>query len=133
MTAELAVPAEDAWSLLVDTRRWPDWGPSVASVELDPAPGVDPATSQLIQAGSTGSVLTAVRLRLPFRVTAFTPGRSWSWQVAGVAATDHRVEPLGPERCRVGFGVPVAAVAYLGVCRVALQRIGAILDERSVQ
>jgi hypothetical protein len=33
------------------------------------------------------------------------------------------VEALGPDRCRVGFGVPWVAAPYLLVCRAAIIRI----------
>jgi hypothetical protein len=63
---------------------------------------------------------------LPFTVTAVVDGRRWCWNVAGVPATDHTVTPLDDGRCRVGFGVPVVAAAYLAVCRVALRRIATL-------
>jgi hypothetical protein len=34
-----------------------------------------------------------------------------------------RVEPLGPDRCRLSFGVGWVALPYLAVCRVAIGRI----------
>jgi hypothetical protein len=107
--------AADVWALLADPGRWPLWGPSVrgAVVHGDGA----------IRAGATGSVRTALGVTLPFEVTLFEPGRRWAWTVAGIGATDHRVDPLGPGRCRVAFGVPWPAAAYLPVCRVAITRI----------
>ncbi|MFN3216539.1 MAG: hypothetical protein ACE367_08600 [Acidimicrobiales bacterium] len=50
-----------------------------------------------------------------------------SWKVAGVPATSHAVEALGDDRCRAGFGVPVAAAPYLAVCALALRRIERIV------
>jgi hypothetical protein len=50
--------------------------------------------------------------------------------VAGIPATGHRVEPLGPERCRVVFEVPLLAAPYLAVCRVAALKIRTILEGR---
>lgn len=127
-TVELDAPADLAWSTLVDTRRWPEWGPSVARVELDPDTVADPAQPHRIGAGTVGHVRTAVGVRLAFRVTRFTAGRDWRWSVAGIPATDHRVEPLDEQRCRVGIGVPVAASPYLVVCRVALGRIRSLAE-----
>jgi hypothetical protein len=131
-TRVIHAPAEVAWEILVDLDLWPVWGPSVRSVELDyEADPQSPAASaadrdarpRMLEAGSRGRVLSAAGVRLPFEVTSFLPGRSWSWRVAGVRATDHRVVPLADESCRVGFGVGIAAAPYLAVCRVALSRI----------
>lgn len=110
---EMQVDPDVAWQLLVDTSRWPEWGPSVTEVDL-PGGRIGP--------GSSGRVRTVPGPRLRFEVTEFTEGRSWSWRVAGVPATSHRVEPV-PGGCRVTFGVPVAAAPYLVVCREALRRI----------
>jgi hypothetical protein len=117
------VPAapEVVWDLLVDTSRWPEWGPSVTAVELDDAPAT-PATGTRITAGSTGRVRTAVGVWVPFRITGFNDGRRWSWNVAGIPATSHTVEPA-PGGCRVGFGIPLLVAPYALVCQVALARI----------
>lgn len=119
VTREIDASADIVWRLLVDTDVWPSWGPSVSAVTLD---------DDELRIGSTGTVQTVVGLRLPFEITAFEPGSSWSWSVAGIAATDHRVEPLGDDRCLAAFGAPWLAAPYLAVCRRALKR----LDELAV-
>lgn len=113
---QVDAPAERVWSILVDTRRWPDWGPSVASAAVD---GGDPA----IGPDATGTVRTALGVRLPFRVTDWDEGRSWRWDVARLPATGHVVRELTPSRCEVVFEVPWFAAPYVAVCRVALDRI----------
>lgn len=118
---EMGAPAAAAWELLTDTRRWPEWGPSVTGVECG---------ERFIGPGTTGWVRTVIGLRVPFRITDFEAGRRWCWEVAGIPATGHRVEPLGPERCRVIFEVPLLAAPYLAVCRVAALKIRAILEGR---
>ena len=110
------------WELLVDVRRWPEWGPSVRHATL--------ATSRL-ELGSRGTVRTVIGLELPFEVTRFEEGRSWSWSVAGCPATDHLVEARGPAASCVAFAVPWIARPYLVVCRVALGRLDK-LGERDV-
>jgi hypothetical protein len=112
-------PAAAAWELFVDTRRWPEWGPSVARVDCP---------VRCIGQGPHGRVQTAFGLWLSFQVTEFRAGHCWRWRVAGIAATGHRVEALGPDRCRVVFEVPVVAAPYLLVCRWAAQRIKKILE-----
>ena len=122
VSRDLAVPAEVMWELLVDVRRWPEWGPSLRNATL--------VTSRL-ELGSSGSVRTVIGLELPFEVTRFEEGRSWSWNVAGIPATDHVVEARGTDASRVAFGVPWFALPYLVVCRVALRRLET-LGEREV-
>jgi hypothetical protein len=106
--------ASEAWRLLVDTRRWPEWGPSIRAVECP---------TRFIGPGSRGRVRTAIGLWFWFEVVEFEEGRRWSWRVGGVPATGHRVEPLGARRCRVVFEVPAPAWPYAVVCRRALRRI----------
>ena len=114
-------PAHAAWSVLSHLERWPDWGPSVRSVE--------PPSGQ-VEPDLRGTVVSAVGVRLPFRITSVEPGRRWRWSVAGIGATDHRVEPLGPHRCLVGIGVPWWASPYLAVCRVGLARLAAVAHDQ---
>lgn len=115
-------PGDVLWTLLTDPDHWPAWGPSVRSAEID---------GPRLEAGTTGTVTTAIGIDLPFEITSFEPGVQWSWKVAGVPATDHRVEALAPARCRVGFGVPAWAAPYLAVCRLALRRLDALATTES--
>nr|WP_249420113.1 SRPBCC family protein [Rhabdothermincola salaria] len=119
--AEYDAPATMLWDLLVDTDAWPRWGPSVRSAALD---------ADELAEGVRGTVTTAVGVTLPFEITTFEPGTRWAWKVATVPATDHRVEAIGPQRCRVGFGVALPAAPYLAVCRLALGRLGGLVDDR---
>ena len=130
VSRRIAASAEDVWSLLTDTRQWPAWGPSITGVEPAPAgiPGgpearraAGPASGGLAF-GSSGRVRTVLGVALPYTVTAFQPGRYWSWSVAGIPATGHRVIPQDSS-CLVTFTVPWWAPAYLLVCALALRRI----------
>lgn len=119
VTREVEAPAAQVWDLLVDLRRWPAWGPSVRGATL-----VGGGTR--LVAGARGHVRPVVGPALPFTVTAWDEGRSWAWRVAGIAATEHRVEPLGDARCRAAMRVPAWAPPYAVVCAVALRRIEAL-------
>lgn len=110
----IEAPAATVWELLVDLDAWPRWGPSVRRASVE---------GGVLAAGARGKVVTVVGISLPFEVTRFEPGVRWAWKVGGINATDHRVEPLGEGRCRLGFGVAWPAGAYLTVCRLALSRL----------
>lgn len=116
-------PPEEAWALLSDPGTWSTWGPTVSAVE----PAGEP-----LRLGLRGRVRTPVGLWLPYEVTAFDPPRSWAWSVLSVPATNHVIAPA-PGGCRVSFAVPTPAFAYLAVCRVALERIAALLEAREMR
>lgn len=118
ISRSIAAPPDVVWRLLTDLEAWPQWGPSVAGASIDTRSN---DTGEL-RLGTRGTVRTAVGVALPFEVTAFDDGRRWAWKVAGVTATDHRVEAT-PDGCTVTFGVPWWAPGYLAVCAIALRRI----------
>lgn len=120
--AVIAAPADAVWAVLATPARWPEWGPSVRGVEC---------ADEVLQAGTNGRVRTALGPSLPFVVTAVEPGRSWDWQVAGIAATGHRIEPIDGTRTRVVFAVPWWAAPYALVCRRALTRIERLVAPRN--
>jgi len=109
-----ASPAR-VWELLVDTERWPEWGPSVRDVD---------APTRYITRGTTGHVRLPGGFRVPFEVTA-CEDRTWRWRVARIPATGHRVRERG-EGCVAAFEVPLYAAGYVPVCRRALSRLGEI-------
>lgn len=121
MSRTVRADREAAWELLTDTRRWPEWSPTVGAVEAD---------ERRIRAGTTGRVRVA-GLRLPFEITS-CEGYRWTWDVARVPATGHRVDAAdgGGERCRVVFELPVLAAGYAPVCDRALDRIADRLEGR---
>jgi len=118
---DVAAPTEPTAKTLRDTRRWPEWSPSVDGVE---------SADRYVETGTTGRVQVA-GVWTPFRVTAATRLR-WDWRVAGVPATGHRVEryPGRSDRCRVVVEVPLVAAAYVSVCRRALDRFADLVEER---
>lgn len=111
----IPAPADHLWRLLTDVREWPAWGPSVRKAELDNG-------DTRLSHGACGTVWTVAGVRMPFRITEFTPQRSWRWTVAGVRATGHDLTPDG-DGCRVRFDMPWWAAAYLPVCAVGLDRL----------
>ena len=112
ISRRIAAPPERVWELLVDTRRWPEWGPSVLEVDID---------TPRIEEGATGRVRTVFGPWLPFTVTRVSEW-GWAWRIGPVQATGHRVVPA-EGACRVGFDVPLYGIPYLPVCWVALRRL----------
>lgn len=104
---------EAAWDLLTDTAAWPEWGPSVRAVEC---------SRRHVEAGTEGRVRTPVGW-VPFEVVECGDHR-WTWRVAGVPATGHRVDAPA----RVVFEMPLAAAVYAPVCALALRRIDGLLS-----
>lgn len=117
VTRTVDAPAEVVWDLLVDTRRWPEWGPSITDVEC---------TDRQIESGTTGRVRLVGGIWIPFEVT-YRDAYRWTWEVAGIPATGHRVEPHNGS-CRAIFEVPVLAAGYVPVCRLALSRIASFAE-----
>ena len=114
-------PADAVWELLTDPSRWPEWGPSVGAVDCE---------AERIETGTTGRVRVA-GVWIPFEVDGCDDeGYRWTWRVAKVPATGHRVEPLGEHRCRAVFEVPLLAAGYGVVCERALRRIEALATRR---
>jgi uncharacterized protein YndB with AHSA1/START domain len=114
-------PADEAWDLLTDTTRWPEWGPSVAAVDCP---------TRFIEEGTRGRIRVAgVGVWVPFEVDVYVDEdeQRWTWRIARVPATGHRVDSLG-RQCRVTFEVPVLAAGYVPVCRRALDRIASLVS-----
>jgi uncharacterized protein YndB with AHSA1/START domain len=111
-------PVSRVWRLITDTQTWTRWGPSIKEVD---------SPERFIRAGLTGRIRTPFSIWLPFTIDTFEPEHFWDWRVGGVAATGHRVDPRGPDQCRLTFTVPFWAAGYTVVCRVALNRIKRLL------
>ena len=122
VSREIPVSRGRAWDVLTDTDRWPAWGPSVRAVE---------SSERYIQQGTTGRVKTPVGLWVPFEITGCADYR-WTWRVARIPATGHRVDSVEREHseneaCRVVFEIPLLAGGYVPVCRRALERIESLV------
>lgn len=113
----VAADPDDVWTVLTDTERWPEWGPSVSDVRSD---------NRVIRAGTTGSVRVAGGPWVPFEVTSCEEYR-WTWRVARIPATGHSVAPVDGGS-RVAFEIPLLAGGYAVVCNRALERIAALVE-----
>ena len=118
---EIDAPADVVWSLIAEFRHWSTWGPSVRGVDVD---------ADAVATGVRGRVQTAIGLWLPFEITDVEDERTWSWTVAGIPATGHRVVELTPGRSRVEFTAPWLLAPYVFVLRAALRKLKALAEER---
>ncbi|WP_323677007.1 SRPBCC family protein [Halorubellus sp. PRR65] len=122
VSREYAVPPERAWSVLAGTEHWPTWGPTVSAVR--------PADAT-VHEGLTGDVQVLGGPWVPFEVTSVDVDdrgvRRWTWSVARIPATGHRVE-RATDGCRVVFEVPLLAGGYVPVCQRALAALATAFD-----
>jgi len=119
---DVAVAPAVAAEALRDTPHTDRLGPAIDAVE---------SGDRYVTTGTTGRVRVGGAW-LPFRVTACN-GRRWDWRIAGIPATGHRVDSYAGEsdRSRVVVEVPIVAAWYVTVCRRALDRFAALVEERS--
>ena len=118
ISRNIASPPERVWDHISLFEHWPSWGVTITAVE--PSHG-------RVHPGLEGRVKTVAGTWLPFRITDVSDGTSWTWKVAGVPATGHRVEPAA-EGCRVTFTAPIWAPFYLPVLSRALRTLTESLD-----
>ncbi|WP_395656447.1 SRPBCC family protein [Nocardioides sp.] len=104
-------PTGPVWQVLFDVARWPEWLPTVDSVErLDDGP---------VQVGSRAEVRQPRLPRAVWEVTEVVEGRSFTWEATGPGMRTigrHEVVPDGAGSL-VTLGIeqigPVGAVAAL--------------------
>lgn len=105
-------PREVVWELFVEPRHWPEWSPSVTTVDCP---------DQRIRTGSSGKVRIVGGLWVPFTVTS-SDGNRWTWRVAGIPATGHQVVAEG-NGSKASFEIPLWGLPYIVVCDRALTRL----------
>ncbi|MGE0355030.1 MAG: SRPBCC family protein [Gemmatimonadales bacterium] len=133
-TAVIAAPPERAWALMADVLRWPEWLPTVTSVQ--------PLGPGVLTLGARYRI-TQPRLRpAVWKVVGLEPQRSFSWETRspGVRAlADHSVRPL-PDgstslTLRVRFSGPLSPLARVLAGRLTREYVAreATLLKRRVE
>jgi hypothetical protein len=109
------------WDTITDTSQWPRWGPTVKNVQF---------SERYISTDSRGQVLTSLGVWLPFVIDEYAHASFWSWRVATIKATGHRVQESGKGGSNLWFEIPMLAAPYAVVCQMALVRIDNLLCEQ---
>jgi uncharacterized protein YndB with AHSA1/START domain len=71
--ADLALDAEDVWSVLADLTRWPRWCPGVTEAHLDGA--LEAGRTGRVELGMRGVGLVHRHTAPPMQVVEVDPGR----------------------------------------------------------
>jgi uncharacterized membrane protein len=74
-TRHIDAPTQQVWAVIFDVARWPEWTPTITSVELlDDGP---------FQVGSRAQVRQPRLPRALWEVTEVVDGRSFTWEATG--------------------------------------------------
>jgi hypothetical protein len=94
-------PARDAWAVLEDVRRLPEFSPS--TVEVEAPPRLERADQRFRQVVT----LAGRRFESEWRVVGLVPARCLAIEGSVLPGTRYRIveelTELGPERCRVAL------------------------------
>ena len=88
-TIEIAAPPERVWALMSDVERWPEWTPSVTSVEL--------LDHEPLKLGSRAGIRQPKLRPAVWKVTEIS-NRSFTWKTGNLLVWvlgRHWVEPAG--------------------------------------
>lgn len=111
-SVDIAVSAEEAWTVLAEVMSWPTWTPTMTSVDPEGAAGL-----------AVGARFAIAQPKLPvltWVVTELTEGSSFAWEARSPGLRTvavHRVESRGPSACTVTLELrqsgPLSGVASL--------------------
>jgi uncharacterized membrane protein len=110
-TRHIDAPAQPVWEVLFDVARWPEWTPTIDSVErLDDGP---------FQVGARAKVRQPKLPPASWEVTEVVDGRSFTWEAKGPGMRTiarHQVVP-DADGCQVMLSIeqtgPMGAVAAM--------------------
>jgi hypothetical protein len=121
-TISLAAPAGRAWSTLANLRRWPDWTPTVESIDTS----IDePVVGQRVAIKQPGRrvahyTIEEVNVGSRFRWGSHRGGvRQWA---------DHVVTPRGPDACIVQLTFAMTGPVGSLLARLGAGKIRSMVD-----
>ncbi len=125
-------PPAQVWEVLQDVARWPEWTPTVSSVEmLDDGP---------LRVGLRASLRQPRLPRAEWQVTAVAPGSSFVWEATGPGlrtVAGHSVVPDGDGSLvtlsieQTGPMGAVAALLWRGLTQRYIEQEAESLDRRA--
>lgn len=134
-TAEIDARPDEVWAVVLDSRSWPAWFPTVRTCR----PTSEPSTG----VGSTREVVLTGGSRFQERFIAWEDERLWAFTATEMKPGGFRslverltIDDLGSGRCRVTYRMgfepypvlrPLAPVLRVGISRVlakAMQNLG---------
>jgi uncharacterized membrane protein len=119
ITADIQAPPDQVWAVMSDVERWPEWTPSVTSIQrLDHGP---------LAVGSRARVHQPKLPPAEWQITELEAGRSFTWvtRSPGVRVTArHSVE------AREGGTRATLSVQFLGFLAPLVARFTRDLNER---
>lgn len=131
ITKHIDAPPPRVWEVLVDVARWPEWAPTMLSVErLDAGP---------FQVGSRAKVRQPRLPQTVWQVTGLVDGRSFVWEAGGPGMTTvarHEVVDDG-DGCKVTLSIEqsgalgaLAGLVWGGLTQRYIELEAASLDKR---
>lgn len=119
-TARISAPPEQAWPILADVTHWPEWLPTMASVErLGTGPLAVGASYKVAQPNFRPTVWTVIEL---------APPRSFAWQASWPGARALATHALNP--AAGGSSVVVLQVTFSGPLSMLARAIAGRLIRR---
>jgi carbon monoxide dehydrogenase subunit G len=106
-TVEIAAPAAVIWGIMVDVEKWPEWTPSITSVQSVGSGDFGMGSEAKVAVRSMGISVSSV-----WKVTQFEDGRSFTWESSarGVRSVAAHVIDAGAESCRVTLWVELSGM-----------------------
>jgi hypothetical protein len=114
-------PIDVAWHHVARVADWPRWRVDLTEVRTEPAGELGPQ--------SVATLYSRTGPRTTFHMTAFEPGRHWTWAARVlwfVVLHDHRFERVGERRTRIVVHVDVGGAGE----RLAAPLVGAAVARR---
>lgn len=130
-TRHVDAPAEAVWEVLFDVARWPEWTPTIDSVDrLEEGP---------FQVGSRAKVRQPRLPQATWEVTEVVDGRSFTWEASGPGMRTIARHGVAPDTagCTVTLSIEqtgpmgaVAALVWRGLTQRYIELEAESLDKR---
>lgn len=121
--ADSTATPDEAWSLICEPARWPEWAPHIR--------GAWNLGSPEVEEGRVGAARVLGIIPVPAKITSKTDGRQWTWRV-GPMLLEHAVHPT-PVGSRITMTIrapgplePLLAATYGPVVQLLVRRLARV-------